>query len=331
MTDTSPVPRPLAPDDALPPVEPPSAGFIVQLFVIPAVIVAVILAVWFLLNLANIDRDPKELLAALKSRNERREQALYELIAELNRNEPLRRDEAFFRDYTLVLDEWLADSSQEKREVDFRSSMLAVTGTFNLPDAVPVLVKGYRGGRDDEERTALKLGALIGLRNVLPTIRQVKPQDDSELRAVVDAAADDPSYLVRYHDAYVLEALGDPRSVDTLKKLLRDPNVDVRMNAALAAAPLGVAEAVPELAKMLDPADDEGVLTEQKESYREKKRMDIYIGALNAARRYVEKSPQADRTALTAAVDKLLASNPELSLRLAAEDVRRELVERPKS
>ncbi len=38
MTDTSPVPRPLAPDDALPPVEPPSAGFIVQLFVIPAVI-----------------------------------------------------------------------------------------------------------------------------------------------------------------------------------------------------------------------------------------------------------------------------------------------------
>ena len=112
MTDTSPVPRPLAPDDALPPVEPPSAGFIVQLFVIPAVIVAVILAVWFLLNLANIDRDPKELLAALKSRNERREQALYELIAELNRNEPLRRDEAFFRDYTLVLDEWLADASQ---------------------------------------------------------------------------------------------------------------------------------------------------------------------------------------------------------------------------
>ena len=33
-------------DDLLPPVEPPSAGFIIQLFVVPALIVLVIVAVW---------------------------------------------------------------------------------------------------------------------------------------------------------------------------------------------------------------------------------------------------------------------------------------------
>jgi hypothetical protein len=32
----------------LPPVEPPTAGFIVQLFVLPAVIVAVVIVVWLL-------------------------------------------------------------------------------------------------------------------------------------------------------------------------------------------------------------------------------------------------------------------------------------------
>ena len=33
-------------DDLLPPVEPPSAGFIIQLFVVPALIVLVIVSVW---------------------------------------------------------------------------------------------------------------------------------------------------------------------------------------------------------------------------------------------------------------------------------------------
>src|SRR5512145_723518 len=37
--------RALSPDDALPPVEPPSAGFIIKLFVVPALIVAVVVGV----------------------------------------------------------------------------------------------------------------------------------------------------------------------------------------------------------------------------------------------------------------------------------------------
>ena len=39
--------RAAAGDDLLPPVEPPSAGFIIQLFVVPALIVLVIVSVWF--------------------------------------------------------------------------------------------------------------------------------------------------------------------------------------------------------------------------------------------------------------------------------------------
>ena len=45
MADLPQRPAPISPNDALPPVEPPSAGFIVQLFVIPAVIVAIIIIV----------------------------------------------------------------------------------------------------------------------------------------------------------------------------------------------------------------------------------------------------------------------------------------------
>src|SRR5947209_16744064 len=52
----------------LPPVEAPSAGFIVQLFVIPAVVVAVIVVVWLLFGkLAGGERDAMEYVRLLRS------------------------------------------------------------------------------------------------------------------------------------------------------------------------------------------------------------------------------------------------------------------------
>src|ERR1700739_3705371 len=52
----------------LPPVEAPSAGFIVQLFVIPAVIVGVVIVVWLLFGkLAGGERDAMEYVRLLRS------------------------------------------------------------------------------------------------------------------------------------------------------------------------------------------------------------------------------------------------------------------------
>ena len=42
MSSNSPPSRGLSPDEALPPVEPPNAGFILQLFIVPGVIVVVV-------------------------------------------------------------------------------------------------------------------------------------------------------------------------------------------------------------------------------------------------------------------------------------------------
>ena len=57
-------PPPLA---DLPPVEAPSAGFVVQLFVIPAVVVAVVIVVWLLFGkLAGGERDAMEYVRQLR-------------------------------------------------------------------------------------------------------------------------------------------------------------------------------------------------------------------------------------------------------------------------
>ena len=56
---------PALPD--LPPVEPPSAGFVVQLFVIPAVVVVVVIIVWLLFGkLAGGERDAMEYVRQLR-------------------------------------------------------------------------------------------------------------------------------------------------------------------------------------------------------------------------------------------------------------------------
>ncbi len=51
----------------MPPVEAPSAGFIVQLFVIPAVVVAIVIVVWLLFGkLAGGERDVREYVRLLR-------------------------------------------------------------------------------------------------------------------------------------------------------------------------------------------------------------------------------------------------------------------------
>ena len=63
--DTAPHAPPPLPD--LPPVDAPSAGFVVQLFVIPAVVVAVVILVWLLFGkLAGGERDPAEYVRRLR-------------------------------------------------------------------------------------------------------------------------------------------------------------------------------------------------------------------------------------------------------------------------
>ena len=61
----SPAKPPELPD--LPPVEAPSVGFVVQLFVIPAAVVVVVIIVWLLFGkLAGGERDPMEYVRQLR-------------------------------------------------------------------------------------------------------------------------------------------------------------------------------------------------------------------------------------------------------------------------
>src|SRR5436309_14192952 len=99
----------------LPPVEAPSAGFIVQLFVIPAIVVAVVIVVWLLFGkLAGGERDVLEYVRTIRSDNvNRRWRAAYELASLIQNDRKLAKDPVLLGQLTSLLDEELTKYEQE--------------------------------------------------------------------------------------------------------------------------------------------------------------------------------------------------------------------------
>ena len=76
--------RTVTQDDSLPPVEPPNAAFLVQLFLVPGIIVAIIVCVWLAFHwLAHLGSDPQAYVKTLRRDNEGRWQAALNLANDL--------------------------------------------------------------------------------------------------------------------------------------------------------------------------------------------------------------------------------------------------------
>src|SRR3982751_2877887 len=91
----------------LPPVEAPSAGFIVQLFVIPAVVVAVVVVVWLLFGkLAGGERDAMDYVRLLRSPDANwraATRAAFELASLIQNDPKLARDPKLLGELTDLL------------------------------------------------------------------------------------------------------------------------------------------------------------------------------------------------------------------------------------
>src|SRR5256885_587883 len=83
--------RGLSPGDALPPVEPPSAGFIIKLFVVPALIVGVVVGVVICFQwVAQSEVDVKSYLNAIERNANNAWQCANDLAYLLQKDEKLR-------------------------------------------------------------------------------------------------------------------------------------------------------------------------------------------------------------------------------------------------
>jgi HEAT repeat protein len=273
------------PPRELPPVEPPSAGFILQLFVIPAVIVAVLIVVVALFGkLAEGSRDASAYVQAIRSTNANvRWRAAYEL-ANLVRNEKnLADDPKLLGELTQTLDDELAKADPDETTLQYLAAALGAFRTINgqpasgrAVDPLTSLAEALAPRRP----LAVRAAAAESLARLAAA--QGGGVQDERAAAALAKAATDPEPDLRQLAAFALGFFQGEPVVASLRQALQDSDRVVRYNAANALARRGDEAAVPTLREMLTPTQLEDAVRTENAAETQHRVESIHLEALAA-------------------------------------------------
>ncbi|WP_419192846.1 HEAT repeat domain-containing protein [Kolteria novifilia] len=315
----------------LPAVKPPTTGFFLQLFVLPAVIVFGIMLVWFLFGkLAHNDRSVEGYVEAIKSGGGERWKAAHDLTHLLRSGSVHTKNLELAVSLKGLLENQLAteeteengrrrpraaepDDEERLRLVEYLCGAL---GCFEFTIGVPAL----RRAAEPEQPFLIRKAALVSIARLADQLGDV--DDPNVVPEVVEYSREDDQQ-VREVATYTLGFLDDSRSVSALKAALNDPSVHVRINASVALASHGDEAAIPALSQLLDVAQlaeqfqTEGSSTE--EASVEKARLTVAV-ALAALKRLAERNPNADLSSIRTSVERL-AGDESGFLRVRAKEV----------
>ena len=279
--------RPMSPDHLLPPVEPPSAGFLVQLFLVPGLIVAIIVGVWLTFHwLAHLGQDPQAYVRTLRRDNEGRWQAALNLANDLRGpgGAVLKADGTLAGELGRIL----ADESKSGRTGE-QSQMLRVylcraLGEFTIPEALaPLLERAKDTTQPQVARAAIEAIAVLSTNLVAAG---GLPAGVNVADAVVAASRSEDAGL-RSAAAFTLGIVGEKGTGPAdgrLRALLADANNDVRYNTALALARLGDEACLDTLEEMLSLPDEPAPKPEARDDVAQSKRYKRALVVLNALR-----------------------------------------------
>jgi HEAT repeat protein len=331
-------PETVLPDDQLPPVEPPSAGFIVQLFVIPALIVVIMFALGAGLKwLVDRDNNPRSYVESLRKNTAGRWQAAHDLADLLRnpRNQRLRDDADLAGELAGILDKEIDDGSLEPNPIKLRVYLCHLLGEFRVPVVLDALVKAAQTERGEAE-SAVRFAAMKGLAVWLDgnthkkgdAEKAPRPDIEPKVMPAILAASRDEQPLMRSIAAFALGAAGTEEADRRLERMLLDSYPDVRYNAATMLARHGRAESADVLAEMLDERQAVAIEKEDEADSRGYKRDLILVNALRATSDLAEKNGTADLTDLSKAVERLTAPELPSGIQVQAKEVLFELNKR---
>ena len=300
--------QPINPDDSLPPVEPPSAAFLVQLFLVPGVIVAIIVCVWLAFHwLAHLGNDPQAYVRTLRRANEGRWQAALNLANDLRgpNGSGLKADVKLASDLGSILDDEVGSGRTGEQSETLRLYLCRALGEFSVPEAAPALVRRVNAN-DDEPTTQAAIEAIAVLAtNLQKAGRSFENRDD--VVAAVLAATTSANSRVRDACGFTLGVLGGERSIDGLLRLVGDPSADVRSNAALGLARLGQPDAYDTLSEMLALEDvylDEKTPDDKMQSERYKRAL-VVVNALRGITMLIDATNEGPPTGVIKKIEEL--------------------------
>ncbi len=312
-------PRTELPVDApaeLPPVEPPTAGFIAQLFLIPALIVGVLVCVYLLFGkIAGGHRTPQEYLDELRGANvERRWLAAHELALFLIHDEKWQNDAALAGDLAAELDQAVSAGRDDDGAIQFQKYLASALGAFNSPAGTVALRKSL----GPDVPAEVRLAAIWSLARLGD--RLAKSGSDDAVAALVDAlpdlsaAASDDDTEIRKIAAYALGCIDAPETVNYLKPLLSDADREVRYNAATGLTRLGSDAGFDTIEEMLDV---EILRVKFKESDMQPGQVPaqletVPLAAIESLGKFIERSQSGSPNQLKPQLEKLAANGGAL-------------------
>ena len=229
--------RTVSQDDSLPPVEPPNAAFLVQLFLVPGVIVAIIVAVWLAFHwLAHLGSDPQAYVKTLRRDNEGRWQAALNLANDLRGpgGGALKSDESLATELGRILGDEAASGRTGEQTQTLRLYLCRALGEFSIPAAAAPLVARARETSDTQTARAAVEALAVLATNL---VAEGGSFDDAPgVTAAVIAASQSDDAQLRSAAAFTLGVLGGPEAIERLGQLAGDTTDDVRFNTALALA-----------------------------------------------------------------------------------------------
>jgi HEAT repeat protein len=241
MTESLPNPAVSDLGNDLPPVQPPSAGFIIQLFVVPALIVLAVVAVWALFGrLAAGEQDWRAAVQDLSSANPHvYKRAMFNLAQLLDNDRRLGKDGQQLAGNPQIatalsdlLDKQLKQTVQDDESLSVQVYLSRALGLLDVPETtVPVLIEALDPARDVEVRkgAVTSVAMLAGRR-----FEQGRPLSGPIEPALVALSEDaDPS--LRRAAAFALGLVPGGQSQQRLTVLLEDPaDWMTSVNAAIA-------------------------------------------------------------------------------------------------
>lgn len=270
--------------EELPPVTPPSAGFIVQLFLIPALIVMAVVAVWALFGqLAHTENDWTHLTADISSKNELRRWPAAEGLAHLLHNEqisppldrePLAKNPVVVDSLTKLFTESLATNSTDDETIRQQEFLARTMGALNADEkTLPVLAEAMKDSHDPVVRkSALMAVSLIAGRHfddatgyseaiaagtIAPSLTErnlplaTATISDAATLEQLRRSAQDPDPVIRHLAAYAMASVSGPESLQQLRSMLGDSNRLAQANAAIGLARNGSIDGVATMMQLM--------------------------------------------------------------------------------
>lgn len=335
MSSASPESTPTPADqnalpEHLPPVEPPSAGFIVQLFLVPAIIVAAVIGLYLLFGkLAAGDTDWRQLVSDIKSDNPNvRWRAALNLAEGLDADEARGADgqhlaeipeiAAALNDLTLQQLKTTVRNDEQKQQLAF---LLKAIGRM---DAVEQVRPALKTALDETQESEIRKHALQSVAMIAGR-KQSKNEtlNDSELVDAVISASESSDPVLRQHGAFALGLIGGPSAESRLGELLEDPDEMTRINAAIAFARQGSTRGLGVFEQVLkQSANWPAQANSPKDIEASFEKQLMLRNTLLAIEQLGPKLGDADRTSLASQLKQLETALPDQALRLRAKEVR---------